>query len=306
MLSRWVGFCMFSSSETLPQEKNLAEMQYRGRWLVVHPPGVNTGTYSWSPDLKNHIYKIKGLKNIWLQDHSIIPKMASEVHLLVMLPTAKMSPKFYKLIWGDTIIRIIQILDSWIAKAPWDFMTIEMKIHWKNKHDSWRISLPRLRQASLKKKSSWPSTLFRKKKTFHPVVDRVFFFHPNPWFTKHTGKAFNIQRQRNRAACKVALRYATTPCELTAALGQLHLVGAVVVVCPQVGGRFDGVNLGSGLLGIPPKKKTSYCWMLQKSGYVNTWHGAKKSYWKWWDFNYQFLNWFSRQISEPWVGKQRF
>ena len=85
-------------------------------------------------------------------------------------------------------------------------------------------------------------------------MDRVFFFHPNPWFTKHTGKAFNIQRQRNRAACKVALRYATTPCELTAALGQLHLVGAVVVVCPQVGGRFDGVNLGSGLLGIPPQK----------------------------------------------------
>lgn len=147
---------------------------------------------------------------------------------------------------------------------------------------------------------------FPQKKSFHPVVDRVFFFHPNPWFTKHTGKAFNIQRQRNRAACKVALRYATTPCELTAALGQLHLVGAVVVVCPQVGGRFDGVNLGSGLLGIPPKKKTSYCWMLQKSGYVNTWHGAKKSYWKWWDFSCQFLNWFSRQISEPWVGKQRF
>ena len=77
---------------------------------------------------------------------------------------------------------------------------------------------------------------------------------------------------------------------------------------PQVGGRFDGVNLGSGVLGIPPpKKKTSYCWMLQKSGYINTWHGAKNP-----TENdgistiYQFLNWFSRQIAEPWVGKQRF
>ena len=230
--------------------------------------------------------------------------MASEVHLLVMLPTEKMSPKFYKLIWAHnhqnhSNTRLMDRQSTMRFHDHWDENSIG---NCSCTHD---ISLPRLRQPLPKKKSSWPSTLFRKKKSFHPVVDRVFFFHPNPWFTKHTGKAFNIQRQRNPAACKVALRYATTPCELTAALGQLHLVGAVVVKPPS---RW---TLMAWILRLdcwvsPPQKKTSYCWMLQKSGYVNTWHGAKKSYWKWWDFSCQFLNWFSRQISEPWVGKQRF
>lgn len=148
MLGRWVGFSIFSYSETRRRwKKHLAKMQYRGRWLVVHPPGVNTGIYSWSPDLKNHIYEIKDLKNIWRQDLSIIPKMASEVHLLVMLPTEKMSPKLYKLIWAHNHQNHsnTRLMDPQSHESSWP---LRWKFIAKNKHDSWRISLPRLRQAS--------------------------------------------------------------------------------------------------------------------------------------------------------------
>ena len=172
-------------------------MQYRGRWLVVHPPGVNTGTYSWSPDLKNHIYKIKGLR-IYGGDRSIIPKMASEVHLLVMLPTAKMSPKFYKLIWGDTIIRIIQILDSWIAKAPWDFMTIEMKIHSEKTnmtHDEFPFH--GFAKHLFKKKSRRDLPLFsRQKKSVLPSGGwPCFFSFTQTRDSRNTPAKLDIQRQ---------------------------------------------------------------------------------------------------------------
>ena len=80
-----LGFVCFLSETRRRGKKHFAKMQYRGRWLVVHPPGVNTGTYFMQPRFEKsflhciwliwniskttsfseyscHIYKIKDLQ----------------------------------------------------------------------------------------------------------------------------------------------------------------------------------------------------------------------------------------------------
>ena len=163
------------------------------------------------------------------------------------------------------------------------------------------------------KKSRHDLPLFSaKKSSFHPVVDRVFFFTQINRDSRNTPvKLDNIQRPTSRRGrlqggfkiCHHTLWthscFGTTP----PGWSQSSLVSPPKSV-------EDSMALVFGLLGIPPPKKTSYCWMLQKSGYVNTWQGAKKSYWKWWEFSCQFLNWFfspdfwamSRKTTGFWRG----
>ncbi len=73
-----------------------------------------------------------------------------------------------------------------------------MKIHWKlTFHDANKVNHGRYSTI----KGKFPEGFVGRRGTKPPVETT----------TVETG------------ACKVALRYATTPCELTAAFGQLHL-----------------------------------------------------------------------------------
>ena len=197
------------------------------------------------------------MKYIWRQDLSIIPKMAREVHLLVMLPTEKMSPKFYKLIWAHnhqnhSNTRLMDRQSTMRFHGHWDENSIEKT---NMTHDEF----PFHGFANhYQKKSRHDLPLFSaKKSSFHPVVDRVFFFTQINRDSRNTPvKLDNIQRPTSRRGrlqggfkiCHHTLWthscFGTTP----PGWSQSSLVSPPKSV-------EDSMALVFGLLGIPPQKK---------------------------------------------------